>query len=312
MDLSDARRLGVTGYLHPDYAKSLTEYGTPRELPRCRGWILERAIPGTIYRDAMGSYPLFLCQDWSQLHLDLEDWGSDIISLAVVTDPFGAYDLAYLRRCFCDVVIPYKQHFVVDLSQSPGAFVSRHHQRYARKALREMQVERCPDPVQIADEWTRLYAHLIERHGINGLTRFSRSIFAEQLAVPGMVVLRATQAGTTIGMTLWYIYGDVSYYHLGAYSPDGYKLRASFALFWAAIAYFAGTGLRWLNLGAGAGIKESKADGLHRFKRGWSTGVLTAYFCGRIFDRERNLEIVKMKDASTTGYFPAYRQGEFK
>ncbi|GAB4531034.1 MAG: hypothetical protein Kow0063_09830 [Anaerolineae bacterium] len=311
MDVSNARRVETTGYLHPDYARSLAEYGVPRELPRCQGWILERAIPGTTYRDAMGPYPLFLCQDWSQLHADLEDWGSDAISLAVVTDPFGTYDLTYLRRCFGDVVIPYKQHFVVDLSQSPGAFVSRHHQRYARKALREIRVERCPDPVRAIDEWTELYAHLIERHNINGLARFSRAIFEKQLSVPGMVALRAVHAGTTVGMTLWYIHGDAGYYHLGAYSPAGYKLRASFALFWSAIAHFADTGLRWLNLGAGAGVKESKDDGLRRFKRGWATGVLTAYFCGRVFDRDRYLEIVKLKEASTTDYFPAYRQGEF-
>jgi hypothetical protein len=126
-----------------------------------------------------------------------------------------------------------------------------------------------------------------------------------------MVLLRATHKETTVGITLWYVQGDVGYYHLGAVSEAGYELRASFALFRFAIEYFATIGLRWLDLGAGAGIKSNDIDGLTRFKRGWSTGTRTAYFCGRIFDRTRYLEIAKASPAFATGYFPIYRSGEF-
>jgi hypothetical protein len=83
----------ITGYLHPGYAASLAEFGTPRLLPRSEGWILERQIPGSPYSDGMGCYPLFACQDWSQLHADLESIGSELVSLALVTDPFGKYDV---------------------------------------------------------------------------------------------------------------------------------------------------------------------------------------------------------------------------
>jgi lipid II:glycine glycyltransferase (peptidoglycan interpeptide bridge formation enzyme) len=110
-------------------------------------------------------------------------------------------------------------------------------------------------------------------------------------------------------MTLWYVLGNVGYYHLGAYNHAGYELRASFALFWRAIEHFAAKGLRWLNLGAGAGLEGSSTDGLSRFKRGWSTG--TAYFCGRIFDRAKYSEVVKASGVSAADYFPAYRKGEF-
>ena len=95
----------MTGYMHPGYVESLKEFGTPRALPRCRGWILERQIPGYPYHDAMGCYPLFACQDWSQLHLDLEEVGSELVSLALVTDPFGEYDEAL------DVIHFSRQHF---------------------------------------------------------------------------------------------------------------------------------------------------------------------------------------------------------
>jgi hypothetical protein len=301
----------MTGYMHPGYAESLAEFGTPRELPRCGGWILERQIPGFPYRDAMGCYPLFCCQDWSQLHADLEDLDDEWVSLALVTGPFGEYDTAYLHRCFRDIVLPFKQHFIVDLSRPIDTFVSSHHRRYARKALRDVQVERCQDPTQFNDEWVDLYATLIGRHNIKGIAAFSRLAFAKQLKVPGLVVFRAVCKEITVGMALWYIQEEVGYYHLAAYSDTGYKLRASFALFWSAIEYFAGQGLRWLNLGAGAGISGNGADGLSRFKRGWSTGTRTAYFCGRIFNPERYTEIVKAKGITATDYFPAYRKGEF-
>jgi hypothetical protein len=113
-------------------------------------------------------------------------------------------------------------------------------------------------------------------------------------------------------MLLWYIQGNVGYYHLGAYSEFGYELRASFALFSFAIDYFAADRLRWLNLGAGAGVQGDATDGLSRFKRGWSTETRTVYLCGRIFNRSRYQEIVKAKRIGITGYFPAYRRGEFR
>jgi hypothetical protein len=111
---------------------------------------------------------------------------------------------------------------------------------------------------------------------------------------------------------LWFVQGDVGYYHLGAYSPPGYEMRASFALFQFAIEYFSVSGLRWLSIGAGAGVGSGETDGLTRFKKGWSTGTRTAYFCGRIFDNVKYQEIVSTKDIPATDYFPAYRLGEFE
>jgi hypothetical protein len=92
----------VTDYMHPQYARSLAEFGIPRELPKCRGWILQRQIPGFPYYDGMGCYPLFSCQDWAQLFADLQTLSTELISQSVVTDPFGDFDAAYLRECFGD------------------------------------------------------------------------------------------------------------------------------------------------------------------------------------------------------------------
>jgi hypothetical protein len=256
----------------------------------------------------MGCYPLFACADWSQLHHDLQALGTDLVSLSLVTDPFGAFDVDYLRGCF-DIVTCFKQHFVFDLQQPIERCVAPYHRKYARRALRTLAVEKCDEPVQFIDQWVTLYDTLIKRHQITGLRAFSRSAFEKQMSIPGTVMFTASFQGTPVGGHLWYVQGDVAYSHLSAYSPLGYELRASYALQWFSLSYFADQ-VRWVN--QGAGIKADGADGLSQYKRGWSTGTRTAYFCGRVLDREQYAAISRTKGTCGTGYFPAYRAGEFE
>jgi hypothetical protein len=303
----------ASGYMHPSYARSLSEFGAPRLLPRSGGWVLERAVEGFDCRDAMGCYPVFCCRDWSQLRRDLDALEGELVSVAMVTDPFGGYVAESLRETFGDVVAPFKQHFVVDLSRRPETFVHAHHRRNARKALGALRVEECERPADFLDEWDALYRVLVERHAVSGVAAFSRGSFAAQLRVPGVAAFRAVgREGATEGMLLWYVQGGVAYYHLGAYSERGYELRASFALFQHAIERFALRGLRWLNLGAGAGAASGAESGLSRFKQGWATGTRTAYFCGRVLDQKKYQEIVRARNVPATKYFPAYRLGEFR
>ena len=301
----------AAGYRHALYAASLAEFGTPIELPSCGGWILKRRIPGYPNYDGMGCYPLFACQDWGLLKADLENVGDQLVSLALVADPFGTYSPAYLQQCFRDVVTPFKEHFVIDLRAPADAFISEHHRRNARKALQKIGVERCDDPNAFLNDWCKLYRYLIDRHEIGGIAAFSEPAFRQQLRVPGLVAFRAEYEGSTIGMLLWYVQDEVGYYHLGAYNEKGYALKVSFGLFWQAIHYFAREGLRWLNLGAGVGATTVMDEGLSRFKRGWATGKRTAYFCGRIFDHTAYRAIIQAGDHKGTDYFPAYRRGEF-
>lgn len=284
----------------------------PRLLPQSAGWLLEREIGETGARDAMGCYPLFACRDWSQLQSDLAQLEGELASVAVVTDPFGDYREVDLARAFPDVARPFKEHFVVDLTRSPREFIHAHHQRSARKALERLTVERCAAPALFLDEWTELYSTLVARHEIKGLAAFSRESFARQFAVPGLTLLRATHEGRGVGMLLWYTQNGVGYYHLGAYSVEGYELRASFALFHYALEYFAADDqVRWLNLGAGAGAAGDGTNGLTRFKSGWATATRTAYFCGRILERERYAKLVRARGTESANYFPLYRAGEF-
>jgi hypothetical protein len=259
----------------------------------------------------MGCYPLFACRDWLRLREDLEALDRELVSVSVVTDPFGTEDEALLRACFGARMRPFKAHYVADLRREPDAFIDPHHLRSARRAQERVSVECCAEPSRHLAEWVALYKALIARHGIRGIPAFSPAAFERQLQVPGLVMFRAVHGGETVGMLLWFTRNGIGYYHLGASSETGYGLRASFALFRFALGHFAGQGLAWLDLGAGAGITADAADGLNRFKRGWSTGTRTAYFCGRIGDLARYERMLPRAGGDAADYFPAYRQGEF-
>lgn len=299
----------MSGYRHPVYAESLAEFGRPRHLPASGGWILDRPIGVSDWHDAIGCYPLFCCMNWHGLNADIDMLGSEFVTLSLVSDPFGDFDLVQLRRCFEDQMVPFKAHFVADLRRSIRQIVSDHHRYYARRALASVVVERYENPVLLLDEWTALYSALIERHRLRGIKAFSRCSFTRQLSVPGLVLLRATYEGETVAAHLWYRQDDVAYSHLAATNRRGYELMAPYALHWFAIESFAGEA-RWLNFGAGSGISSDAGDGLTRFKKGWATDVRIAYFCGKIFDQQKYAHLLDERGAHGTAYFPAYRDGE--
>ena len=294
------------GYACSAYAESLSEFGTPRKLVESGGWILERPVPYSSLRDAIGCYPIFSCADWSKIHLDFEDIGDELISLSMIPDPFGDYDVAYLRECFKDLVTPFKQHYVIDMERPVDDIVSRHHRIAVRKAKGKIQTEVCLEPLTILDEWIALHQNLVAKHGITGVRAFSRRAFEQQLRTPGLVVLLAKHHDEIVGAQLWFQHAKVAYGHVLAFSDLGYKLGASYALYWFALNYFSDK-VRWCDLGGVAGNKDSAASGLHKFKEGWSTGQKTAYLCGRILNPTRYKELVTKK-ALTAVFFPAYRQ----
>lgn len=301
----------MTGYRHPAYANSLVEFGTPRSLPRSGGWIIEREIPNAGAWDGMGCYPLFACRDWGELRADLDDLASSLVSITVVTDPFGIEDPSWLRECFPDHVVSFKQHFTFDLTRTLAAAVSPNHRYKARRAVRDVTVHVCEEPRNWVTIWNDLYRTVVQRHDIRGLPRFSHSAFARQLEVPGLVMFRAVYRNEVVAMTLWYVQGEVAYYHLGASNDLGYSLRASYGVFWRSLEFFQASGLSAVDLGATAG-RHDTADGLTQFKRGWATGQRTAYLCGRIFDHTMYEAIRAATGKTASMYFPAYRDGEFE
>jgi len=296
------------GYADPLYAASLAEFGTPRELPRCRGWILERPVEGFSYRDAIGCYPLFSCLDWSKVTQDVDELSGDLVSLSIVADPFGAPSPEVLQRSF-DLVRPFKEHYVTEVRQGVDAIASAHHRKYARRALRDLVIEPVSDPLRYLDEWVELYADLSATHRLSGIRAFSRAAFQRQLSMAGLVMFRASRERRTAGLHLWLRRGDVAYGHLGVTNAMGNQFAAAYGLYWFALAWFA-QHVHWLHLGGSAGVNRVESDGLAAFKRGWATDTRTAYVCGRCFDRVKYDEIVRVKNLDPGQFFPAYRAGE--
>lgn len=299
----------MTGYLHPDYARSLAAFGEPRVLPGSGASVLVRDISGASRVDALGVYPIVCCRDWSALGADLSAVAGEWVSLALVVDPFSGLGETELRGLF-DQVRLFKEHFVAELGPPVEALANKHHRYYARQALKAVEVRAVERPLDHLDEWCDLYAELIRRHELRGIKAFNREAFAMHLAIPGMVMLRAADAQGAVGMHLWYLQGDVAYSHLAAFNERGYDTMAAYALYWHAISWFTGK-VKYLNFGAGAGVSTDATDGLTRFKRGWANASRPVWFCGRVFDRESYDRLSAERAPAGTAYFPAYRAGEF-
>ncbi len=295
----------TTGYLNEKYIQSMSEFGRPVRLPRSGGFLLERKIAGTEESDAIGPYPLLCCSDWSGLPDDLAGLEGRLVSVVVVTDPFGPEDPSVAANGFSHGLVRYKDHFVIDLEMPIEQSACAHHRRNAQRALSRLTVEEVVEPRGYLDTWCNLYSELVERHGITGMSGFSQGSFEAQLEVPGLVAFRAADdRGDTVGMVLWYIQGAVAYYHLAAYSPTGYDEKASYALFWAGAERLRGR-VRWLSLGAGAGATCDGTDGLTRFKKGWTSLVRPTYLGRHVASPGRYAELCR--DLPESGFFPAYR-----
>jgi hypothetical protein len=291
--------------MHPLYAQSMAQFGTPRLLPASGGRILQRQIPGSDYSDAMGFYPIFCCENWSRLEADLTSLQEDLVSIALVPDPFGGVATDTLAAAF-DFVRPFKEHYVSDLSLPFASLVSKDHRYKARRALRTVVVEANVEPFRFLDEWSNLYLHLVDKHNLRGIKAFSREAFYHQLSIPGAVMLRALCNGQIVSAQLWFQQGDVAYYHLGASNEEGYRWRAAYALSAHAIEYFTGK-VRYLDFGGAAGLSDG-GGGLAAFKKGWSSETRLSYFCGRTLNRRAYAELMAARESSA--YFPEYRNQE--
>jgi hypothetical protein len=298
------------GYSHALYGASFQQFGELRRLPRSDGLVLIRQIPeAPKYRDAVGLYPFICCKNWRELAADISSLGEDVVTLSVVTDPFGVYDEEVLRSCF-QLVRPFKSHFVTDFQQPLNAFLSRHHRRHARNALSEMTVEILDGPQVCVKEWDALYENLAKRHGIQGIRRFSEEAFIHQLQTPGALVFRAVVDGKAIGIDIWYVEKEVAYNHLVAVSDLGYQLHANYALQMTALEYLKDR-VRFASFGGVAGFDGETQDGLYRFKRGWTNSTRLTYFCGSILNTAVYAELCGTCTPNNKDFFPAYRKGGF-
>jgi len=298
----------MRGYLDPLYIDSLSEWGKPRKLKKCGGWILERQIPGSNEIDGMGPYPIFMCEDYSSMDDDLQDLEDDLVTISLVTDPFADLSLSPLEKLF-DLVIPFKEHYITDLDVPVVEAVTQHHRYYSRRGFKDVQVDVIENPIDFLDEWVNLYQTISDRHHIEGLRAFSMKAFEKQLRIPGMVMFRAVYQDKPIGEALCLIHDNVAYGHLMGISELGHKLGVTYPIYWTHLEYLKGK-TRWVNWGGVSGIINDASNGLAKFKKGWSTEKRIAYFCGKILNKRKYQSLNVLSGEVENKYFPPYRIGE--
>jgi hypothetical protein len=283
------------------YAGTLAHVGRPLWVAPWNTAVLLRDAPGGLL-DAAGPYPLGVLDEAADLPAGMDalrDAGA--ISVVVVADPFAAPAPDRLRRAFATLQ-PFKTHWTVERGAGPFD-PTRHHRQEIRIAERRCRIRQVALRDHL-DDWCRLYADLSKRHGISGLHAFPRASFAVLAETEGLLAFAAeTEGGVLAAMHLWIDDGRVAYSHLAAASAEGYRVRAPYALYAAAIGHFAARDA--IDLGGGAGLAELAEDGLARFKRGFSNAARTVHLCGQVLDEAAYARLSAGR--APGGYFPAYR-----
>ncbi len=312
-DLNIDLNIAITasGYLSRTYADAVRGTGQIIELPRSGGWLIRNDIPGTPYFDAAGPYPLFSCSDWNELPADLKNLSGTLVSIRIVTDPFGGFDEDILLDGFPHIMRRYKMHQVIDLEQEPPR-LPENHRRNLRFARDRVEIKKSIYPVELSEEWIRLYGILRHRHNISGAADFERWSLKRQLRVPGLHAWSAIYENEIAGIALWMTHNKYAYYHLAAYNTNGYSCKVSFALFDEAIGFFREQGFKAIDLGAAPGLAEDRNSGLLRFKKGWANRELPVYLCGRICDQIKYETLKAINHVSGNHFFPAYRDRPLK
>ena len=298
-------------YARTAYANAFNGIAPVIRIDCLETWAMLRIIPGTDLRDAIALYPLaWPSQPKSRkiLHAELE--AQEIVTLTLAVDPrCDAITDGWLPEIF-DVARPYKDHFVVD-PRKQGS-VSAHHRRNVRYASRHCEVREIALSDHL-DEWCDLYNHLISRHDLKGVHRFSRGYFEQLCRLPELRMFGAFVMDKLVAASLWLTWNNKTMLHLTAANDEGYQTRAAFGLFDFAIHHFEGA--ETINLGGAADVSEARSPGsdglpgLARFKSGFASGTLRSWICGTVVDRAANEKLCESMaiNAERALYFPAYR-----
>ncbi|HEV8433697.1 MAG TPA: hypothetical protein VGR95_09795 [Thermoanaerobaculia bacterium] len=243
-------------------------------------------------------------RDWSAVAADLEALPNDVISFVGVTDPFGDYSKPMLDRTFPDLVARYKEHHIVESARWNGG--SRHHRYYARRASKFVHVYLAGRPSDYSEAWLSLAQTLAKRHSIRGIGGFSENAYRKQLAIPGAHLFLAETGAEIVAGQIWIVSESGAYSHATASSERGYAVRASYALYAAAIDHLSRT-VPFLDLGASP--DQGHGSGLEAFKAGWATTTRPVFLCGRILN-EPAYSALSARVPPDVRYFPRYRAAE--
>jgi hypothetical protein len=155
---------------------------------------------------------------------------------------------------------------------------SNHKRKLQKLAKQELQVRR----IERHQAWTltRARAQWAERKGerlrLRRLLRMWRyhRLLHRHLTRAGLANLYGLYApdGTLLSVAYMLEYGGLSFYMIGASSPEGYRLSASMRLFWDMARSYSDQGFRYLHLGGvptAALAEEHEEHGVYRFKHGF-------------------------------------------
>ncbi|MFZ5964885.1 GNAT family N-acetyltransferase [Thalassococcus sp. BH17M4-6] len=295
----------MTGYLSPAFGQSYAEFGTSLVLPRSGLQLLRRPLGADSF-DYMGLYPYAMCADWSALAADLPDLAQPgAVSVTFVGDPFAA---AEVQEATGDWALcrPFKTHYVTDLRTDWRRARPKEMRRIARRALEAHEMQIVADPVPLTDALWALYQTTVARHDVRGIQALSRDVVAQQLAVPGGLLMAAHDATGLAGAMLTFCHGATANLHLMFLDPRAHRQNTSYALIHATLEELEARGLHHANLGGAAGHDDAARDGLARFKKGWTTDTRSALICGKVLDAARYRDLCGGA-VPTGGFFPAYR-----
>lgn len=274
-------------------------------LPPLNMHIQQRCIANTDLHDARGPYPrapIGSLTSSDSLVAALEELG--LVSLVLVSDALEFMEAGSRPLQSFEYTFPYKQHAIIDLDAPTR--ITKHHRREIRRASHLCSIR----PIELKDylnDWCELYAVLIARHQLTGLHRFSRSYFEELGKMVGVTTVGAFLRERLVGAHIWVRSQERVHSHLACFSPEGYRVGASYALHADASERFSDAKL--IDLGAVPDQAPRSTSGLERFKRGFANASSISWLCGAVGDPDKYEMLCRR--SRTMGreadFFPPYR-----
>lgn len=287
-------------YDAPDYVHSLSHLGTPLVLPELPCGFVERPIPGSARRDAIGPWPYVTpwTRDEAALVVDrLRRRGN--VTLSAVFRPDAPVDSDGLARVGI-ACRPLKPHYVREPGGRPPP-PSRRTRRNLSRSRRHWAV----GPVDLETAW----AEVAEVHAAVSRRRPGMSTFTDPPAdhfrvlasLAGMRALGAYDADG-LGAALLYAESDSEIHcHLLGGGARSLRFGAAYTLF-EHLESAAGAARTIYFGGAPAG---PAGEGIARFKRRFATAERPVILATVILDEVACGALAKGRDAG--GYFPPYR-----
>lgn len=288
-------------YAGEAYARSLAHIGVPLAVPEWGGHVLVRRTPCGSREDAMGPYPLAVLEGDADVGAGLARLkAAGLVSVVLVLDDRQRPALSAMESAGA-AVRRFKSHFVHDRSLGPVTY-GKHHRYELRRVLARTVVSE----ISLADhlpDWEALYGELTTRHGLGGLHDFPQAHHETLAGLPGLRTFGAFVEGRLVSAHLFVTHDGHAMSHLAASAPEGYQTGAAYAVNDLALTELADCAV--VNFGGGAGTGDDPADGLVRFKKGFSNCLEPSYLFSAILDPEAYAALSAGR--AGTAFFPAYR-----